>query len=178
MTLQELSNYIILVSAVILAVTNIYKFFKKPVDTLSEQAKKAEKERVMVTINEVVPDMLNNCKQELKDEVRVEIKNSISQMQNELSGKLDEIKSINLDQNSELQAVVKSQVDMMRSRLSAIYYKYLPYEAIRTTDKKLFTSLYEDYKSLNGNSWMKEVNTTVSNWRVVSDDYNFKKEET
>jgi hypothetical protein len=35
--IQDLCNIIILVSAVIIAVKNIYSFFKKPVDTLHDR---------------------------------------------------------------------------------------------------------------------------------------------
>lgn len=57
-TLQDLCNLIILVSAVILAFKNIYGFFKKPVDTLQENAEKKEEKHITEVINRILPDIL------------------------------------------------------------------------------------------------------------------------
>ena len=57
-TLNELANLIILISAVIIAVKNIYAFFKKPVDNLQEKAKKEEEKHIEEVFDKKMPDLL------------------------------------------------------------------------------------------------------------------------
>ena len=57
-TLQDLCNLIILVSAVIIAFKNIYGFFKKPVDTIQENADKREEKHIIEVINKTLPELL------------------------------------------------------------------------------------------------------------------------
>ena len=72
--LNQLANLIILASAVILAVKNIYAFFKKPVDDLQEKAREAEEKHIEEVLDEKMPGLLQkNCEvimgslQEIKD---------------------------------------------------------------------------------------------------------------
>jgi len=62
LTLQQICNLIILVSAVIIAVKNIYGFFKKPVDDLSTKAHEKEEKHIEEVIDKKMPDIVQeNC---------------------------------------------------------------------------------------------------------------------
>ena len=62
LTLQQICNLIILVSAVIIAVKNIYGFFKKPVDDLHTKAHKEEEKHIEEVIDKKMPDIVQeNC---------------------------------------------------------------------------------------------------------------------
>jgi hypothetical protein len=67
-TLQEVCNIIILVSAVIGAITTIYKFLKKPVDNIQELANQKEEKHIETVINARVPALLKKHDDELKKE--------------------------------------------------------------------------------------------------------------
>ena len=62
LTLQQICNLIILVSAVIIAVKNIYGFFKKPVDDLHTKAHEEEEKHIEEVINKKMPGIVQeNC---------------------------------------------------------------------------------------------------------------------
>lgn len=62
LTLQQICNLIILVSAVIIAVKNIYGFFKKPVDDLNTKAHEKEEKHIEEVIDKKMPDIVQeNC---------------------------------------------------------------------------------------------------------------------
>ena len=71
-TLQEVCNIIILVSAVIGAITTIYKFLKKPVDNIQELANQKEEKHIETVINARVPALLKKHDDELKEERKEE----------------------------------------------------------------------------------------------------------
>ena len=56
--LNEIANIIVLVSAVIIAVKNIYAFFKKPVDQITEKSHQEEEKRIEVVLDKKMPGLL------------------------------------------------------------------------------------------------------------------------
>ena len=71
-TLQEVCNIIILVSAVIGAITTIYKFLKKPVDNIQERANQKEEKHIEDVIDTRVPALLKKHDDEIKEERKEE----------------------------------------------------------------------------------------------------------
>ena len=60
--LNVIANVIILISAVIIAIKNIFGFFKKPVDDLQEKSHAEEKKRIEKVLEEKMPGLLEqNC---------------------------------------------------------------------------------------------------------------------
>lgn len=60
--LSNIANIVILISAVILAVKNIYAFFKKPVDDIKDKALSEEEKHIEEVLKREVPGLLEaNC---------------------------------------------------------------------------------------------------------------------
>ena len=57
-TLQDLCNLIVLIGAVIIAIKNIYGFFKKPVDTIQDRVEEKEEKHIIDVINKIFPNLL------------------------------------------------------------------------------------------------------------------------
>lgn len=156
--LNVLANAVILISAVILAVKNIYSFFKAPVGTLQKKAKEEEKKRIEQVLDEKMPELLGkNC-----ETIMVSLK---------------EIKDMTVSQEKQLAQVQKSlvlinksQLDVLRYNMNKLYYKYRPYKKILSADKKAFIKLYEDYKDMDGNTWIDALHDEVVTWEIVEDD--------
>ena len=55
LTLQDVCNLIILISAVIIAIKNIYNFLKKPVDGIQNHAESKEEKHILEVINKTLP---------------------------------------------------------------------------------------------------------------------------
>ncbi|MBQ5474751.1 MAG: hypothetical protein IIT65_08600 [Lachnospiraceae bacterium] len=67
--LQEICNVIILVSAVIIAVKNIYGFIKRPVKGINDYALKAEQKRMEETLRREVPQIIKDNLQEVTNTI-------------------------------------------------------------------------------------------------------------
>lgn len=153
--LSNIANIVILISAVILAVKNIYAFFKKPVDDIKDKALSDEEKHIEEVLKREVPGLLEtNC------EVII--------------GSLKEIKELTIEQEKKLVDIQNSldllkcsQLDLLRYNMNAIYYKYRPYKKILDCDKKAFIKLYEDYHEAGGNTWIDTLYSEVIIWETV-----------
>ena len=162
LSLQEICNIIILVSAVIIAVKNIYGFLKKPVDDLHGRAQSAEQHRVEEILSKKVPEMVKANQEDIIDS-------------------LEEIKGLVLDQQHNLNKIQKSvdllnvsQMDLMRYNMNRLYYKYRPFKKILDCDKKAFMKLYNDYHDMGGNAWIDSLYNEVMCWEIVEDESELK----
>ena len=156
--MQDLCNLIILVSAVIIAGKNIYGFFKKPVDTIQENAEKKEEKHITEVINKLLPDMLKK-----NNEPLMEVINEIKNLSIEQSGQIDSI-------SESMKLINEAQMDVMRYNMNRIYYKYRPYKKILDCDKKAFIKFYTDYHSMGGNTWIDALYEEVITWQIVEDE--------
>ena len=65
--LNQWANIVILVSAVIIAVKNIYAFFKKPVDNYYEKSNEAEEKHIEDVLKREMPVLMEkNCQTIIK----------------------------------------------------------------------------------------------------------------
>ena len=154
-SLQEVCNVIILVSAVLIAAKNIYGFLKKPVKDLHEHAQAEEEHHIQEVVNKQVPDI-------------------VKKNQESIISTLDEIKEILANQDDDLSRIQESvdvlnvsQMDLMRYNINRLYYKYRPYKKILDCDKKAFIKLYDDYHSMGGNTWIDSLYKEVIQWEIV-----------
>lgn len=183
--MQELCNIIILVSAVILAVKNIYSFFRKPVDDLHDREIDREERHINDVLQKQIPQMLEKHSLKLQDTRRLEdeemaqtIKDSVVAA---VSDKIEELKEITLDQGTELKHIQQSidllnasQLDLMRYNMNGLYYKYRPYKKILDCDKKAFIKFYNDYHSMGGNTWIDTLYEEVIHWEIIHDESELK----
>ena len=174
LTLQEVCNFIILISAVIIAGKNIYGFFKKPVIDLQDKTKSAEVKRIQKVIADEVPQYINEYAQKEAQTLVDSLKSSVTQIVEE---KIGELKQLALDTKQSLQQVQKSvdlmndsQMDIMRLTMNQIYYKYRPYKKILDCDKKAFIKIYTDYHQMGGNTWIDALYQEVVDWEIVEDE--------
>ena len=58
----------------------------------------------------------------------------------------------------------------MRYNMNKIYYKYRPYRKILSADKKAFIKIYNDYKSMDGNTWIDSLYAELKDWPIVEDE--------
>ena len=156
--LNGAANLIILISAVIIGVKNIYNFFKKPVDDIAGRARKNQNQHIEKVLDEKMPKFLEkNCET--------------------LMASLNEIKEMTFNQEQRLIDIQKSidllnisQLDMLRYNMNRIYYKYRPYQKILDADKKAFIKLYNDYKGMKGNTWIDALYAELKEWPIVENE--------
>ena len=156
--LQEICNVIILVSAVIIAVKNIYGFIKKPVKGINNYALKAEQKRMEETLRREVPQIMKANLQDITTTI-----NELKTMNQSLQEQLGEIQ-----QTSKM--LKTSQLDLLRYDMNRLYYKYRPYKKMLDCDKKAFIKFYTDYHDAGGNTWIDTLYEEVKEWGIVHDE--------
>ena len=94
-----------------------------------------------------------------------------------IMGSLDELKDMTMEQEAQLDEIQtsinllnQSQLDTMRYNMNKIYYKYRPYRKILSADKKAFIKIYNDYKSMDGNTWIDSLYAELKDWPIVEDE--------
>ena len=56
---------------------------------------------------------------------------------------------------------------LLRSEMLKIYYRNLENETIKQYEFENYIKLYEAYKSLDGNSFIDEINEEIRHWKVM-----------
>lgn len=179
-TLTEVCNIIVLISAVIIAGKNIWEFFKKPVDDLQVRANAREEEHIEEVIDRRVPELLATHSEKVKGERNHEEACRAQSIKDDIiaavEGRIDELKNMTVEQDKQLSSLIKSmdlltqsQMDMMRYDMNRIYYKYRQYKKILSADKKAFIKIYHDYKSMDGNTWIDALYAELKDWPIVED---------
>lgn len=94
-----------------------------------------------------------------------------------IMGSLDELKDMTLEQEAQLDEIQtsidllnQSQLDMMRYNMNKIYYKYREYKKILGADKKAFIKIYNDYKTMHGNTWIDQLYAELKDWPIVEEE--------
>lgn len=180
-TLQQVCNIIILVSAVIGAITTIYKFLKKPVDDIQELANKKEEKHIEEVINARVPALLKKHSDEVRDERKSERDQMVEDIKlgvlEAIDSKIEELKEMTQMQQDQLEYLQKSidllnfsQMDLMRYNMNSLYYKYRPFHKILDIDKKAFMKFYKDYHAMGGNTWIDELYKEIITWPIVENE--------
>lgn len=127
-----------------------------------------------------MPDLLAKHSEKVKGERKTEDKcmaeSITASVIKVVDQKIDELKSMTEAQDKQLAEISKtinllnqSQLDMMRYNMNKIYYKYRPFKRILSADKKAFIKIYNDYKSMDGNTWIDALHAEVITWEIVED---------
>lgn len=155
MDLSVLANTIIVIGGVTVAIVNILKFFNVPLKFINKQRDKS----IQKVVEESVPLFLEKAQKNTDNKLDA------------IEATLQDIKTMNEEQNKTLESVKKGQLDMLRQNIMRIYNQYSRYRAITNTDKIRVTQSYKDYTALGGNSYIENYYNDLDTWKVMSDEY-------
>ena len=162
LTLQSVCNLIILISAVIIGIKNIYGFFKKPVDDLHTKAHKEEEKHIEEVIDKKMPDIVQeNCNKMMQ---------SLDNIEFMVGGQKGDLEHI----QESVDLLNASNLDLMRYNMNSLYYRYRPYKKILKKKKKAFMKFYTDYHQMGGNTWIDTLYNEVLTWEIVEDENELK----
>lgn len=165
--IHELCDWIILAGAVVLAVTNIYKFIKKPADKLMEKNRREFDKLVNRAFDEKIPKMLEENNKKIKVELFEDIKNAILEV---LQPDFEELRNMNNEQNENIKILSNASKDVLRQRIMVIYHTYRKDKALPLFEKEALDELYKDYKTEHGNSYIDKYYKRMTTWKVLDDE--------
>ena len=168
-TLQLVCDAIILIGAVVLAISRIASFFGKPFSILTKHREKVETERLEKLLEILIPKYLETYGDTKFSQFADDVKNSIIE---ELGERFSLIENTNMEQNEQLAAISVGMMNILRQRIMDIYEKGEKTRTITRKDKEILDELYKDYTSLHGNSYItKYYNRIRKDWKVIPDIY-------
>lgn len=80
---------------------------------------------------------------------------------------LEEIETINGEQNKKLDCLLSSSNDTIRLELLRIYFHYRPYKQIPQWAKEAAVKLHDDYVAQDGNTFVADLWRQMETWEVV-----------
>lgn len=158
-TLQTICDVIILVGAVVVAITNILKFFGKPIDNFSKRGKEKKQKEICEIMKEELPKMLDNEK--------------ITQIFiNSIKPSLDKLEQINTEQNQKIDILAKSSKDVLREKIMSIYNRNKLSQSLTQYEHEALEQYFKDYKAEKGNSYIDKYKKRMNSWTILQDNYN------
>ena len=174
MTFSQLCDWIVLIGAVTIAITNIFNFFAKPGKKAKEKREKELKKQIETVIEEKVPELLEKHSKEVAAERTAEraeqledIRESILREQKET---LEGILKLNIEQSNNINTLLASSKDMLRQRIMDIYHKHKKEKRMPIHVREALDELYKDYKAEKGNSYIDKYYGRMKIWEVYDDE--------
>ena len=168
------ADWILLIGAVIVAVTNIAKFLGHPIKFARNRQDKIIDERAKAVLINTLKDneekidaeIINLIKKELPDVCDVSYT-----MTEEILPTLQEIKEINLDQNNRIETLFDSSKDVLREKIMGIYHKNKANKTLKIYEKEALDQYYKDYKKEDGNSYIDRYYNRMCTWEIINSQY-------
>lgn len=190
-------DIIILVAAVLMAITNIYNFFAKSgkkvknhIEENRQEQLQAEKTRTQETIaedyaartaqrkeeittvlKEVLPNMLVEHDLKVRDTYKADRERYLQEIKEavitEIGTQLEAVDTIQID----MTALAESAKDVLREKIMAMYHKNKRSRTLEEHEKEALTQYYKDYKAIGGNSYIDKYYGRMETWAVIPDDY-------
>ena len=200
MELEIICDVIILVAAVLVAVTNIYKFFvnsgkgiKKTVEDVKQKEEKELNEKIDARIKEVVgpmidqsatkltnsftglldkhlPTRLEQHDQVIKQEHLTEREQYTENIKDEVILEMQEKLSSIEQHDQQMTVFAEALKELMRERIMEIYRRNWTTRKLYTHERYELRKAYDSYKSIGGNSYIDEYYATMDAWETVPDE--------
>ncbi len=169
--LQTICDLIILFAAVLVAISNIAKFFGKPIKFFNKKKEEEFKENLEKQLPALLEKHdLKTRDKYLKDRQRYleEIRDSVAA---EIGADIKEIKEMNIAQNKEIKTLSDSSKDILREKIMAIYHSGKKDHTLTLYQHEALNQYYKDYKAEDGNSYIDKYWQRMTTWKTLDDDY-------
>ena len=196
--LETIASVVILIGAVCVAVTNIWKFFvsgkkgiQEHVEQVQETHRTEEETRVRDIIaqvqeeqseqvhnmvlgimKEALPCALTEHYKKIRDQFKGDREQYLHDITDEVTNNLQD--SLEAVQAHETRMIVFTEVlkELLRERIMAIYRRNKAKRELEEHEKIELDRSYASYKSIKGNSYIDDYYKRMQTWTVVPDNYN------
>ena len=170
MDFQTICNWVVLISAVTLAITNIYKFFANPIKAGSKKANDKLNEKIDARINVKVPELHKKRDEETRETYLAQRTNYLNEIQtevtNNISVPIEDISKNMIVLTEAIATLQKGTKDVLRQKIMDIYHEFKHERRFPVYSKEKLDELYKDYKAEGGNSYIDKYYGRMSKWDV------------
>lgn len=162
MTLSLITNIVLSISAVLVALKTIYGFIRQPKKIVDEYVK-TESQNIINKMNEVLALEINTLKNSLQDDINT--------LRISIQGELEEVRKDNCRENQKLleQLIIdkKTLKIILHREIEGIYEKGLENKQIPIKDKQHLHTLFKMYKDFDGNGYITNLVNQMDTWETV-----------
>ena len=174
MSFSQFCDIIILVSALCIAITNIYNFFAKPTSKLKKKKTEELQNQISGILDEKLPEILLEHDLETRQKYLDDRQNYLHEIKTEvltnIKDTLDSIYKLNLEQNESIKTLSQGNKDMLRQRIMDIYYTHRAEKRLQIHKKEAVDELYKDYKAEGRNSYIDKYHNRMKTWEIYDDE--------
>ena len=175
MSFSQICDIIILISAICIALTNIFNFFAKPTSKFKKKKTAELKQLIEEVMSEKLPELLHQNNLETRQKYLGDRQRYLTDIKSEVLADtkniLDSIYKLNVEQNENIRILSQGNKDMLRQRIMEIYYRYRVEKKMSVSAKEALDELYKDYKDGGGNSYIDKYYKRMSTWEVFEEEY-------
>lgn len=171
MNWMEAGDTIILISAIIMAVSNIWNFLRDKGVFVSKKWKDGQKELVMEVLKEVLPNILLQHDLETRQKYLNDRERYLNEIKNQVSTEM----KTDLNPIGVLEQQVKELTtgfkDVLREKIMALYHKNKADRKLSEHEREALVQYYKDYKAVNGNSYIDKYYERMKKWQTIPEEY-------
>lgn len=177
-TFQTICNLIVLIGAAVVAISNILKFFGKPVKFFKKKKQKQQEEyekQLKDMLDKLISNYLIDHDHETRKKYLADRQQYLMDISNEVynkfQGEIDKIKNTSKSNEEVIKLLKKNMVDVLRQKIENIYYRYKDERTLPIYVYENLQELYKDYTEAGGNHYIGKLYNRMSTWKVLEDDY-------
>ena len=179
----NVSELLISIAAVLVAVTTIYNFVSNIGVFTKKKVNKAQKasvenvldevleDRVKCIVGKMMPDILYNHDLETRDKYRNDRQRYLNEIKEEVSSDMHGEFSALEELKDYVNQLALSAKDVLREKIMAIYHKNVDHRSMTENEREALDVYYADYKAIGGNSYIDKYYRRMKRWRVDYEDY-------
>lgn len=170
MNFEQICDWVVLIGAVTIAITNIIKFFKDPFIRGAKKSKEKLNEKIDKHLEEKLPEYFDRRDQATREKYLAQRMTHLNEIQTEVTNNLSEpIEKISKNMVVLAEAIAtlqKGTKDVLRQKIMDIYHEFKAERKFPIYVKEKLDELYKDYKAEKGNSYIDKYYGRMSKWEV------------
>lgn len=179
----SVSELLISIAALLVAVTTIYNFVSNIGVFTKKKVNKAQKasvenvldevleDRVKCIVGKMMPDILYKHDLETRDRYKSDRQRYLNEIKEEVSSDMHGEFSALEELKDYVNQLALSAKDVLREKIMAIYHKNVEHRSMTENEREALDVYYADYKAIGGNSYIDKYYRRMKRWRVDYEDY-------
>ena len=170
MSFEQICDWVVLIGAVTIAITNIIKFFKDPFTKGAKKSAQKLNEKIDARLEEKLPEYFDERDKQTREKYLSQRLNYLNEIQtevtNNISVPIEEISKNMVILTEAIATLQKGTKDVLRQKIMDIYHEFKNERKFPLYTKEKLDELYKDYKAEKGNSYIDKYYGRMSKWEV------------
>lgn len=170
MSFEQICDWVVLIGAVTIAITNIVKFFKDPFTKGAKKSEQKLNEKIDARLEEKLPEYFDEHDKQTREKYLSQRLNYLNEIQtevtNNISVPIEEISKNMVILTEAIATLQKGTKDVLRQKIMDIYHEFKDVRRFPLYSKEKVDELYKDYKAEGGNSYIDKYYGRMCKWDV------------